>query len=91
MAIHLSRDRQKFIRSLVEDGRFRSESEVVDAALRLFEQQVRDQVVEKRRVEALLIEGLDSGESTPLTPEDWDAIEREGSRLITERKARKDR
>jgi hypothetical protein len=46
---------------------------------------------QKQRVEALLIEGLDSGASSPMTPEDWDGIEREGQRIIAARKARKAR
>jgi hypothetical protein len=39
------------------------------------------------RIEALLIEGLDSGPSTPMTPQDWDDLELEGQRLIAARKA----
>jgi len=44
---------------------------------------------EQKRIEALLIEGLDSGPSTPMTSADWDEIEREGQRVIAARKARK--
>jgi hypothetical protein len=46
---------------------------------------------EKARVEALLLEGLDSGPSTPMTSDDWDEVEREGQRIIADRKARRAR
>ena len=39
MTIHLSEGRERFVRSLVRDGRYASETEVVDEALRLLEQQ----------------------------------------------------
>jgi antitoxin ParD1/3/4 len=87
MTIDLSESREQFIRSLVRAGRYGSEAEVIDEALRLLEQ--RDlKAAEDRRVEALLIEGLDSGPSTPMSSDDWDEIEREGQRLIEARKAR---
>jgi hypothetical protein len=46
---------------------------------------------ENASVEALLIEGLDSGPSTPVTSEDWDEMEREGQRIIAARKVHKSR
>jgi antitoxin ParD1/3/4 len=88
MTIHLSESREQFVRSLVQGGRYASEAEVIDEALRLLEQRDSVTVSEKQRVEALLIEGLDSGPSTPMTSSDWDDIEREGQRLIAARKAR---
>jgi antitoxin ParD1/3/4 len=89
MTIQLSRDREQFVRSLVQGGRYASESEVIDEALRLLEQRDASHAQEKARIEALLIEGLDSGPSAPMTPEDWDEIERDGQRIIAARKARK--
>jgi antitoxin ParD1/3/4 len=89
MVIHLSGEREQFVRSLVQGGRYVSESEVVEEALRLLEQRDSENGEEKRRVEALLIEGLDSGPSTLMTTQDWDEIECEGQRLIAARKARK--
>ena len=89
MTIHLSKDREQFVRSLIQIGRFASESEVIDEALRLLEQQDSKRADEKTRLEALLIEGLDSGPSTPMTPDDWKEIEREGRRMIAARQARK--
>ncbi|GAC1320813.1 MAG: hypothetical protein NVSMB14_16610 [Isosphaeraceae bacterium] len=91
MTISLSQDRESFIRSLVEEGRYASESEVVDAALRLLEGRDVRRAEDRKRVDALLIEGLDSGPSTPMTSEDWDDVEREGLALIAARKTGKRR
>jgi antitoxin ParD1/3/4 len=88
MTIHLSRDREQFVHSLVGEGRYTSESEVVEAALRLLERTHTGQAEHARRIEALLIEGLESGPSTPMTANDWDEVEREGERLIAARKVR---
>jgi Arc/MetJ-type ribon-helix-helix transcriptional regulator len=38
MTIHLPEDRERFVRSLVQEGRYASEAAVVDEALRLLEQ-----------------------------------------------------
>ncbi len=86
MTIHLSESREQFVRSLVQGGRYASEEEVIEAALRLLEQHDRKQSRKTKRVETLLIEGLESGPSTPMTSEDWDDIEREGQRIIATRK-----
>ncbi len=88
MTIHLPKNREQFVRSLVQGGRYASESEVIDEALRLLEQRDSKDAEETRRVEALLVEGLNSGPPTEMTSEDWDKVEREGKRLIASRKAR---
>jgi antitoxin ParD1/3/4 len=88
MNIELSKHREQFVRALVKAGRFSSETEVLDEALRLLEQSEIQQSAEMNRVEGLLIEGLDSGPSTPMTSSDWDEIEREGQRIIAERQVR---
>ncbi len=59
-----------------------------DEALRLLEQRDAKHADERMRIEALLIDGLDSGSSTPMTSKDWDEIEREGRQIIANRKAR---
>jgi antitoxin ParD1/3/4 len=82
---------EPFIRSQVQSGRYASENEVLDEPLRLLQERDRKHAGEESRVEALLIEGLDSGPSTPMTPDDWDEIEREGRRIIAACKARKAR
>jgi antitoxin ParD1/3/4 len=88
MTIHLSGDREQFVRSLVQGGRYASEGEVIEEALRLLEQRDLKRAEDKERIEALLIEGLDSGPSTPMAPEDWEEIEREGRRIIAAQQAR---
>ncbi len=86
MPVHLSKSREEFVRSLVREGRYGSEAEVIDEALRLLELRDSKAATEDQRVEALLIEGLDSGPSSPMTSSDWDEIEKEGQRLIEARK-----
>jgi antitoxin ParD1/3/4 len=77
---------KQFIDGLVAEGTFKDSSEYLRSLVD------RDREArEKARVEALLIEGLDSGPSTPMTPDDWEEIEREGRRIATARKARKAR
>ena len=80
---------EPFIRSKIQSGRYRSEGELLEEALRLLKQRDSQHTDEKMRIEALLIEGLDSGPSTPMTSHDWDEIEREGQHLIAARKVRK--
>ena len=75
---------KQFIDGLVAEGEFKDLSEHLQTLID------RDrQARAKARIEALLIEGLDSGPSTPMTPEDWDEIERGGQRIVAARKARK--
>ncbi len=82
---------EPFIRSKMQSGRYRSEEEVLEEALRLLKERDSEHAEEKARVEALLIEGLDSGPSTLMTSDEWDEIEREGQRIIATRTARKAR
>ncbi len=80
---------EPFIRSKIRSGHYRSENEVIEEALNLLKQRDSELAEEKTRIEALLIEGLDSGPSTRMTSHDWDEIEREGQQIIAARKARK--
>jgi antitoxin ParD1/3/4 len=69
MVIHLSEERERIVRSFVEDGRFASEDEVIDEALRLLEE--RDEqakLAELRREIALGIEQVERGELVPFEP-----------------------
>jgi antitoxin ParD1/3/4 len=91
MKLHVSEKWKPFIRSKIQSGHYRSEDEVLDEALRLLKQRDSEHFEEKTRLEALLIEGLDSGLSTPMTSDDWDEVERQGQQLIATRKARKAR
>lgn len=88
MQIKLTEDREQFVRSLIRDGRYASEAEVIDEALRLLEQRDRGAGSERGRIESMLLDGLDSGPATPMTTGDWDDIAREGRRIIAERRAR---
>jgi antitoxin ParD1/3/4 len=89
MNLSLPEKWRPFIRSKMQSGRYRSEAEVLDEALRLLQQRDSEHTEEKMRIEAILIEGLDSGFSTPMSSRDWDEIEREGQQIIATRKARK--
>ena len=82
MTIHLPEDLERFIHAKVRSGQFASEDAALAEAVRLLRQRDQEQDTEKKRVEALLVEGLDSGPSTPMTSRDWDEIEREGQRII---------
>jgi antitoxin ParD1/3/4 len=91
MNLNVSEKWKPFIRSKMRSGHYRSEDEVLDEALRLLKQRDSEHTEEKMRIEALLIDGLDSGPSTPMTSHDWDEIEREGQRIIATRRDRKSR
>ena len=43
----------------------------------------------EERLEALLLEGLESGEPTPMTKKDWQAIKKRGLARIRKQKAKK--
>ncbi len=49
----------------------------------------QERTATQERLDALLLEGLDSGPGTPLAKTDFDHIRREGTKLITERKRRR--
>jgi antitoxin ParD1/3/4 len=75
-----------FIDDLVAHGTFKDPSEYVRTLID------RDrQSTEEARIEALLIKGVESGPSSPMTAADWDDVEQEGRRLVAARKARKAR
>ena len=88
MTIHLPEAREQFVRSLVQGGRYASEAEVIDEALRLLEQRDQQSTIERQRITSLLEEGLASGPPTPMTAGDWDEIEREGNQIIAARRVR---
>lgn len=56
-------------------------SELVRQMLR--EEQQREV---RQRIDAALAEGIESGRSTPMTAQDWDAIRREGQRRLKKAK-----
>ena len=69
MTIHLSGAREEIVRSFIEDGRFTSEDEVIDEALRLLqERDEQAKLANLRRDIAIGIEQADRGELTPFDP-----------------------
>ena len=65
MTIQLSGDREQIVRSLMQGGRFASEDEVIDEALRLLRQ--RQEVDQNRVLEGIRqgIEDMHAGRSRP--------------------------
>ncbi len=69
MAIQLTGEHEQFVRSLVQDGDFASEDEVIDTALRLLREHDEEAMLaELRREVALGIEEADRGELAPFDP-----------------------
>ena len=72
---------KKFIEAEVKRGGYSTPSEYVRALVR---------AEQKRKAEAhleqLLLEGLDSGESAPITRKDWHDIRREGMAQLAAKK-----
>ena len=65
MQVVLTKEREDFVKAKVAEGRYLDESGVVREAIRRLEDRER---YESPELEALLLEGLDSG-SRPSTPE----------------------
>jgi antitoxin ParD1/3/4 len=76
MTIHLSGDREQFVRSLVQGGQYASEDEVIDDALRLLqERDDQAKLAELRREIAIGIEQADRGELAPFDPHaTWERV-----------------
>lgn len=74
---------EKFVRELVESGRYNSASEVLRDGLRLMEDAEILRKVRTEELKKLIQEGLDSGESEP-----WDVeeIKAEGRRRLAAKK-----
>jgi len=83
MNISLPDAMKHFIDTQVATGGYSSVSEYVRALVRDAQQRQA-----KARLEALLLEALDSGDPTAMTQEDWDAIRREGLARLRARSAR---
>jgi antitoxin ParD1/3/4 len=71
LMISLTKSQKAFVDAQVADGGFRSASEFI---AQLIEQAEVHQ--ERERINGLLREGLESGPSTPMRREDWEALER---------------
>jgi antitoxin ParD1/3/4 len=80
MHISLSDEMRTFIDQQVRGGAYHNHSEYVRDLIR------HDQELQvRKRVDALLLEGLQSGEPAPLTPDDWREL-REQVRTRTARR-----
>ena len=67
----------EFVKRRVASGRYATPSEYIRELIR------RDEEREvPERIESQLLEGLDSGDATPMTAEDWKSIREEGRRRI---------
>ena len=84
MNISLSDQLKKFVDSQVNSGRYSSVSEYVRDLIRVDEKRKASE-----KLEALLIEGIQSGEPTLMTRRDWDDIRREALKQFEARKSRK--
>lgn len=65
------------LKAFVEAEAARQGFGTVDDYLRAVIQADRDQKSRRGRVDALLLEGLDSGPATPLVAADWEALDRQ--------------
>ena len=69
MPIQLSEQSEQFVRDLVRSGRFASEAEVIERALRLLEEHDEQARIDELRQEiAIGIDQADRGEAAPFDP-----------------------
>ena len=74
------------LKAFVEDEATKRGFGTVSEYMRAIIREQKERQDEHERLDALLLEGLDSGPATPLTQKDWEHIRREGKKLIAERK-----
>ena len=70
--VSLSSEMRAIVDEQVQGGRYHNHSEYVRDLIR-HDQELRA----RQRVDALLLEGLESGRPVPLTPNDWQEIREE--------------
>lgn len=87
MQLNIPEKWEAFIRAKMQSGAYASADELLDDALHLLQEQ--DVLEADAGLEALLLEGLNSGPATPMTAKDWDDMAREGQRIAEARKTRK--
>lgn len=81
--ISLPDSMRAFIEEQTHSGDFSTASEYVRSLIR------EDQKHKaQERLETLLLEGLESGEATPMTPKDWQEVRRHLQRRLGERSKR---
>lgn len=82
MNISLPVEMKSFVDEQIAKGGYSSVSEYMRDLLRDAQKKAA-----RERLETLLLEGIDSGESTPMTEEDWADIRRQGlARLAARQK-----
>jgi antitoxin ParD1/3/4 len=79
--ISLSKEQQAFVRAQVKAQGLRSAREYLEQLVVL--ERLKFQ---RGAVDALLLEGMQSGPASPLTEQDWKDIEREGLARVSEEK-----
>jgi antitoxin ParD1/3/4 len=84
MNISLSDQLKEFVEEQVGSGRYSSVSEYVRDLIRDDERRKAQE-----KLEAMLMEGIQSGEPTEMTREDWKYIRREALKQLEARKSRK--
>ena len=83
MDISLSPEKERFIAAKIASGQYRTTAEVVEEALDLLME--RDE--NEGQLEALLLEGIESGEPSEMTEDDWADVRREVHQRHAARKA----
>jgi len=81
--ISLSPDKERFIAAKIASGQYRTPAEVVEEALDLLTE--RDE--NEGQMEALLLEGIESGEPSEMTEDEWVDVRREVHQRHAARKA----
>ncbi|MCC6391600.1 MAG: type II toxin-antitoxin system ParD family antitoxin [Bryobacterales bacterium] len=84
MNISLPDQLKEFVDEQVGSGRYSSVSEYVRDLIRNDERRKTEE-----KLESLLMEGIQSGEPTEMTREDWSEIRREALKQFEARKSRK--
>jgi antitoxin ParD1/3/4 len=84
MNISLPDQLKDFVDEQVGSGRYSSVSEYVRELIRDDERRKAHE-----KLEAMLMEGLESGNATDMTPADWADIRREAVKQLEARKSRK--
>jgi antitoxin ParD1/3/4 len=85
MNISLPDEMKAFVEVQATQKGFGTVSEYIRAIIR----DVQKQSLEIETLDALLLDGINSGAGTPLVKSDWERIRREGAKLIGERKRRR--
>jgi antitoxin ParD1/3/4 len=75
---------KKFVNQQISSGRYGSVSEYVRELIRQDEKRKAQE-----KLEAMLLEGVRSGDATPMTKEDWKEIREEAMERIKARRSKK--